>query len=78
MDSRPLRLLSLGEQPRNVGTFGAEALAFFNDAGVKRLIFLLLLKEISHVLKKQGHSIQPYEYFDLIGGTSTGGYAPAN
>jgi patatin-like phospholipase/acyl hydrolase len=41
---------------------------------VKELTFLLLLREIFRALENQGHTVQPYEYFDLIGGTSTGGY----
>ena len=45
---------------------------------MKGLTSLLLLKEIFRALENQGHSVQPYEYFDLIGGTSTGGYAFAN
>lgn len=72
MDARPLRLLSLGRRPESQ-TFAAEALICLDGGGVKGLTSLLLLKEIFRALENQGYSVQPHEYFDLIGGTSTGG-----
>jgi patatin-like phospholipase/acyl hydrolase len=44
-----------------------------DGGGVKGLTSLLLLREIFRALENEGHSVQPHEYFDLIGGTSTGG-----
>jgi patatin-like phospholipase/acyl hydrolase len=42
---------------------------------VKGLTSLLLLQQIFIALEKEvGRATQPYEYFDLIGGTSTGGW----
>ena len=72
MDSRPLRLLSLGNQLRSFVRH--RALTREDGGGVKGLTSLLLLREIFRALENQGNLVQPYEYFDLIGGTSTGGY----
>ncbi|KAL5344189.1 hypothetical protein ACLOAV_010851 [Pseudogymnoascus australis] len=45
-----------------------------DGGGVKGLTSLLILQEIFRALEKEvGHEVQPYECFDLIGGTSTGG-----
>jgi patatin-like phospholipase/acyl hydrolase len=41
---------------------------------VKGLTSLLLLQQIFIALENEvGHAVVPYQYFDLIGGTSTGG-----
>jgi len=45
-----------------------------DGGGVKGLTSLLLLQQIFLAIENEvGHAVQPYEYFDLIGGTSTGG-----
>lgn len=41
---------------------------------MKGLTSLLLLQQIFIALENEvGHTVHPYQYFDLIGGTSTGG-----
>jgi patatin-like phospholipase/acyl hydrolase len=45
-----------------------------DGGGVKGITTLLILKEIFKAVKtKAGKEVQPWEIFDLIGGTSTGG-----
>ena len=48
-----------------------------DGGGIRGLFSLLILKRIMHGLgsrmKPRRLDLQPYEYFDLIGGTSTGG-----
>ena len=45
-----------------------------DGGGVKGLTSLLILQDIFRALEKEvGHEVQPYECFDLVGGTSTGG-----
>lgn len=44
---------------------------------MKGIATLLVLKEIfKAVCKEACKEVQPWEIFDLIGGTSTGGYDP--
>ncbi|KAF8859945.1 FabD/lysophospholipase-like protein [Acephala macrosclerotiorum] len=45
-----------------------------DGGGVKGLTILLILQQLFRALESEaGHPIQPWECFDLIGGTSTGG-----
>lgn len=73
MDPRPLRLLSLGWLLLTL--FGPKMTEpHIDGGGVKGLTSLLLLQQVFVALETEvGHAVQPYEYFDLIGGTSTGG-----
>jgi hypothetical protein len=71
------KILSLGKQ----STVGVRNISGINNlldgGGIRGLSSLVILK---HVMQRVGAkmsppkpNIQPYEYFDLIGGTSTGG-----
>ena len=48
-----------------------------DGGGIRGLSSLLILKQIMHGLGSRMNprrlDLQPFEYFDLIGGTSTGG-----
>jgi patatin-like phospholipase/acyl hydrolase len=45
-----------------------------DGGGVKGLTSLRILQQTFIALEKEvGQPVQPHEYFDLIGGTSTGG-----
>jgi patatin-like phospholipase/acyl hydrolase len=73
MEARPLRLLSLGLARLELAL--KRWLTYWTDGGgVKGLTSLLILEQIFVSLEKEvGHVVHPYQYFDLIGGTSTGG-----
>ena len=50
-----------------------------DGGGIRGLIQLIILDNIMETIKSRYNlemTPSPYEYFDLIGGTSTGGYAP--
>ena len=67
----PLRLLSLGEYCTLPSHSWAQ---FFPDGGgVRGLSALVILKEIMEKVTGNKNA-RPCDYFDLIAGTSTGGY----
>ncbi|KAG8973043.1 hypothetical protein FRC05_009158 [Tulasnella sp. 425] len=68
---RPLRLLSLGRfyvtlRIRSVGTYQWET----DGGGVRGIVSLIVLEQI---MNEVAPGAKPCEWFDLIGGTSTGG-----
>ncbi|EXJ68115.1 uncharacterized protein A1O5_08730 [Cladophialophora psammophila CBS 110553] len=69
---RPLRLLSLGKA---LDLSLWQTLMLCPDGGgVKGLATLIMLQELFSPLRDgQGNAPLPWQYFDLIGGTSTGG-----
>lgn len=75
-----LQDLHLGEGPGSVDTTGL-CLLSLDGGGVRGLSTLYILKIIFTRLNDErsrtGSShVKPCEVFDLIGGTSTGGYVP--
>ena len=72
-NEKPLSLLSLGRyQPCNSRKIPIDQLK--DGGGVKGITTLLILREVFKAVKKHvGKDVQPWEIFDLIGGTSTGG-----
>jgi patatin-like phospholipase/acyl hydrolase len=70
----PLRLLSIGTRFSQSSIEDLLMDIIIDGGGVKGLASLLILQRIFRVLQeKTGTSPKPCEYFDLIGGTSTGG-----
>ena len=50
-----------------------------DGGGVKGITSLRILQAIFKKLSEEaGHEVKPCEYFDVIGGTSTGGYDPSH
>ena len=74
---RPLRLLSLGKRKRSQRRTAANQLP--DGGGVRGLCSLLYLDKIMEEVKvlESRRCVQsryfPCDYFDLVGGTSTGG-----
>lgn len=58
---------------------GPLRLLSLDGGGVKGLTSLIILQQIFRELgRRVGREVQPWEFFDLIGGTSTGGYVLPN
>ena len=77
-NERGLRLLSLGEaqQKRLPNLHESETIIPTDGGGIRGLSELLIIEEIMERIKgsaKLDHVPRPSQYFDLIGGTSTGG-----
>lgn len=73
-DARPLRVLSLGNtQPLLLSRENTLTIAMLqtDGGGVRGIAALMLLDEI---MKKSFPGKLPHEVFDMIGGTSTGGF----
>lgn len=68
---RPLRILSLGKYPLSHG-FAILTILLPDGGGIRGLSSLLILKHLMKRINKDNPP-RPCEYFDLIGGTSTGG-----
>lgn len=71
---RALRLLSLGQPPIR---FGASSNLETDGGGIRGISELIILDEIMHRVKrtqKLDTTPLPADYFDLVCGTSTGGY----
>ena len=71
-----LRLLSLGACPNSHSILGSFSFARSDGGGIRGLSELLILKEIMERIGTQERREEtplPCDYFDLIGGTSTGG-----
>lgn len=69
-----LKILALGNSPtKNMIAVLANKLS--DGGGVKGLSSLLILERIMARVgaKMKRPDLQPYQYFDIIGGTSTGG-----
>lgn len=50
-----------------------------DGGGIRGLSTLLILKSLFEILTElKGHPVMPHEIFDMISGTSTGGYAYPN
>lgn len=74
MCSPPLRILSLGKPPEPKSL---RLLTSSDGGGIRGLSSLLILENIMEHLRLEKGLNQvprPCDYFDLIGGTSTGGY----
>lgn len=75
---KPLCLLALGVFPSKLILYArAHSNSLLDGGGIRGLAELCILREIMSRLKyklKLDKSPIPAEYFDLIGGTSTGGY----
>ena len=70
----PLNLLALGARLRIILIFRTDALA--DGGGIRGVSMLLVLDEIMRRVqhdKRLASLPRPCEYFNLIGGTSTGG-----
>jgi patatin-like phospholipase/acyl hydrolase len=74
----PLRLLSLGSQPCALRTEKLDFMLIFPDGGgIRGLSELIILDEIMHRIRVAANLTTepcPADYFDMICGTSTGGY----
>ena len=71
---RALRLLSLGQPPIR---FGALSNPETDGGGIRGISELIILDEIMHRVKRTQEldtTPLPADYFDLVCGTSTGGY----
>ena len=75
---------------RNLASFGVSIFGQFqpvatyrsppDGGGIRGLIQLVILDNIMETIQTRYHLETipyPYQYFDLIGGTSTGGYVPS-
>ena len=78
--ARPLRALSLGNSdPTNLATFQPRADFIRNNidgGGIRGISGLLILEDVMEKLRiaiELDVVPRPCDYFDLIGGTSTGG-----
>jgi hypothetical protein len=79
--NRPLRVLSLGmfvvSLQLLVEDFVAQPTESVADGGgIRGLSTLIILKRLMHTIRRENdlHKLpKPCQYFDLIGGTSTGG-----
>src|SRR2546421_7318684 len=73
----PLKLLSLG-MPLTLLTSDRKQ-SFLNSladgGGIRGISTLIILKYLMKRINPTGPPPKPCDYFDLIGGTSTGGYA---
>jgi hypothetical protein len=70
----PLRILSLGKAPCHGSVDNADSVQ--DGGGVRGLSSLLILENIMEKIRETRglhHVPRPCDYFDLIGGTSTGG-----
>lgn len=88
-NQQPMRLLSLGELSlcQHWQTFNNLLFTVLADyqhlhldgGGIRGLSSILILKEIMRRVNfgvEPEQHLQPWQVFDLIGGTSTGGYVP--
>ena len=78
---RPLRLLSLGTvSPKKCKRDRISSSSWLDGGGIRGLSSLYILKQIMVTAQSKEAdrappgSARPCEYFDLIAGTSTGGY----
>lgn len=73
LDPPPLKLLSLGMAQSYFHDLIATSLMFYVDGGgIRGLSSLIILKYLMKRVNPENPP-KPCEYFDLIGGTSTGG-----
>lgn len=75
-DDRPLCLLALG-QYTSQDSRGRVTHNNLDGGGIRGLSELLVLEEIMNRIKydlDEDDDLLPADFFDLIGGTSTGGY----
>lgn len=72
--SKKLKFLSLGNIKSAIQLV-LKLTEFADGGGVRGLSSLIILKRVMDILgaKMKRQDLQPYQYFDLIGGTSTGG-----
>jgi len=78
---RPLRLLSLGKYTHRLTPFArgcriCDTECLIDGGGVRGLSTLLILRRLMRTIRREEDNYKlpkPCEYFDLIGGTSTGG-----
>ena len=69
---RPLKLLSLGTY--QISPRRTPALNYLDGGGIRGLASLIILKYLMQQINRQSTvPVKPCQYFDLIGGTSTGG-----
>ncbi|KAM5527920.1 phosphorylase superfamily protein [Fusarium oxysporum f. sp. phaseoli] len=74
--AKPLKILSLGQPPSSQCGLLHVANSSIDGGGIRGISSLLLLESIMEKVReteKLDHDIKPSQYFDLIGGTSTGG-----
>jgi hypothetical protein len=76
-ESKPLRLLSLGQflYPQNK-LEGSSLFLLLDGGGVRGVSTLRILKKLMEKISQienSGREIKPCEYFDVMAGTSTGG-----
>jgi hypothetical protein len=75
--ARPLRLLSLGAICVLIPGKVIADITVIDGGGVKGLTSLIILQRIFRLIENETRpkeELKPCEYFDLIGGTSTGGF----
>jgi len=75
---RPLWLLSLGSDIHHILQCYQGLIMIYDPdgGGIRGLSPILILKEIMRQINQgrpTDHQLQPWQVFDLIGGTSTGG-----
>ena len=77
MDDKPLCLLALGKHDRSsLAPIARIANSYLDGGGVRGLSELLILEQIMGRIKHDLNMADdplPADFFDLIGGTSTGG-----
>lgn len=75
--ARPLKILSLGQSSSSQCGLLHVANGSIDGGGIRGISSLMILEKVMEQIRqtqKLDHEIKPNEYFDLIGGTSTGGY----
>lgn len=76
---RPLKLLSLGKNYDSPATEALNLTIMLDGGGVRGLSSIIILEnlmtKVNEARKQQGlHPKEPWQLFDMIGGTSTGGF----